>query len=295
MIDKGKGRAARERLRDGQLLADALLAIEAEEAKAAGKLGYMARALVQATMPHRSIPEVSFQRRNGAFMLTMLALPQVGLPYGSIPRLLLAWMTTEAVRTKEPCLVLGDTLSRFMAELDLIPTGGRWGTITRLKAQMTRLFTCTVSLDYEDDGSRAGMGFRLVKDYRLLWHPKNPQQAALWQSTVTLSRDFFDEVIAAPVPVDMRALKALRRSPMALDIYCWLTYRMSYLDHKTEIPWEALAIQFGAGYELCRQFKQSFLEQLQKVCVVYQEARVEEGERGLILRPSRPHVPRLSR
>jgi hypothetical protein len=28
--------------------------------------------------------------------------------------------------------------------------------------------------------------------------------------------------------VDFRALKALR-SPLALDIYCWLTYRMSYL------------------------------------------------------------------
>lgn len=271
------------------------LALDFEEAKAAGKLGYMARALVQATMPHRSIADSTFQRRNGAYTLTMLALPQVGLPYGSIPRLLLSWMTTEAVRTKDPCLVLGDTLSRFMAELDLVPTGGRWGTITRLKAQMTRLFTCTVSLDYEDADSVAGTGFRLVKDYRLLWHPKNPQQAALWQSTVTLSRDFYDEVIASPVPVDMRALKALRRSPMALDIYCWLTYRMSYLHRQTEIPWPALVAQFGSSYDRARDFKKWFLAHLKQVQAVYREANLEEGERGLILKPSRPHVPRLPR
>lgn len=42
-------------------------------------------------------------------------------------------------------------------------------------------------------------------------------------------------------------LRALR-SPLALDIYCWLTYRASYLRRPTEIPWTALALQFGAGY-----------------------------------------------
>jgi hypothetical protein len=34
-----------------------------------------------------------------------------------VPRLLLAWLITEAVRTRERDLVLGDTLSRFMAQL----------------------------------------------------------------------------------------------------------------------------------------------------------------------------------
>ncbi len=31
------------------------------------------------------------------------------------------------------------------------------------------------------------------------------------------------------VPIDLRALNALKGSPLALDIYSWLTYRMSYL------------------------------------------------------------------
>jgi hypothetical protein len=80
------------------------LAIEAQEAKAAGALGYMARALTQATMPHAPSEATEFVRRNGAFTLTMFARRDVGLPYGSVPRLLMAWLTTEAVRTKEPVL-----------------------------------------------------------------------------------------------------------------------------------------------------------------------------------------------
>ena len=58
-------------------------------------------------------------------------------------------------------------------------------------------------------------------------------QAALWGSVVTLSPGFFSAVTERPVPVDFRALKALR-SPLALDIYCWLTYRMSYLERPSK-------------------------------------------------------------
>ena len=267
------------------------LAIEAEEARRAGKLGYMARALVQATMPHKHTSENEFTRSNGTYTLTMQAPSKLGLPHGALPRLLLAWVTTEAVRTRDPVLVLGPSLSGFMEQLDLVPTGGRWGSITRLRTQMVRLFSCTVSCHYEAEDRTEELGFRVTKEYRLWWHPQRPEQAALWQSTVTLSREFFEEIIASPVPIDMRVLKALRRSPLCLDIYGWLTYRMSYLSARTEIPWPALAAQFGAEYKRMRDFKAAFLEHLTKVLTVYRHPRVETGESGLILRPSKTHIP----
>ncbi|MGH8305788.1 MAG: replication protein RepA, partial [Steroidobacteraceae bacterium] len=55
-------------------------------------------------------------------------------------------------------------------------------------------------------------------------------------------------VRTSPVPIDMRAMKALKRSPLALDIYFWLTYRLSYLRHARVIPWAALQLQFGSSY-----------------------------------------------
>ena len=102
-------------------------------------------------------------------------------------------------------------------------------------------------------------------------------------------------VESRPVPIDLRALHALKRSPMALDIYSWLTYRMSYLKKQTEIPWEAFQTQFGAGSPETtqgqRDFKKNFLKHLRSVLVVYPEANVAEGSYGLLLKPSKSHVP----
>jgi hypothetical protein len=269
------------------------LAIEAEEAQRAGAVGFMARALTQATMPHKATPGNEYTRRNGLFTLSMVSRSHIGLPYGSYPRLLLSWLTTEAVRTKFQVLELGPTLSGFMHELGLIPAGGRWGTIHRLRDQMKRLFSCTVSCDYADQAHDAEEGYRIAKAYRLWWDPKSPEQIPLWKSTVTLSMDFFQEIVDRPIPVDMRALKALKRSPMAMDIYCWLTYRLSYLCKPTEILWPALQMQFGADYARERDFKAAFLHHLRSILTVYPGAKVDDGERGLLLKPSKSHVTPL--
>ncbi|WP_018417332.1 replication protein RepA [Teredinibacter turnerae] len=273
------------------------LAIEEAAAKEAGKLGFMARALVQATLPHSEVDGNEFERTNGAFTLSMLAPSSVGLPYGNIPRLLISWLTTEAVKTRSREVILGDTLTQFMHELDMAPTGGRWGSITRLRDQMTRLFSCFVSCSYVGSNMTGVRNIMIADEANLWWSPKNPDQAALWQSSVRLSERFYEEVIENPVPIDIRALKALRRSPMALDIYCWLTYRLSYLKKPTQIPWGALQTQFGANYattqEGTRNFKKKFLMHLKKVLLVYPDAKLEDCGQTLLLKPSPTHIPKL--
>lgn len=268
------------------------LAIESETAQEAGALGFMARAMVQATLPHKKVDGNEFERKNGNFTLNLLAPSKVGLPYGTIPRLLLAWMTTEAVKTRSRELELGESLSAFMRELDLVPTGGRWGSITRLKDQTTRLFASTVSATYEDSHKRAEMGYRLADQSVLWWDAKRPDQSALWHSSVTLTEPFFREIIEHPIPVDMRAIKALKRSPMALDIYCWLTYRSSYAKKISVIPWQALAMQFGSDYSRVRDFKGAFLAELRKVVTVYAGAQFDATEAGLVVKPASPHIAR---
>lgn len=269
------------------------MAIEAEAAKEAGAVGYMARALVQATMPHSKPTETSFVRENGAFSMAIMAHPKVGLPYGSVPRLLVAYLTTEAVRTKSREIELGDTLSAFMAELGEVPTGGRWGSITRVKEQTRRLFASNIACTYTADDMDAGVNLAVADSYELWWNPKNPEQGTVFSSFVKLGERFFEEVTQNPVPVDLRALQALKKSPMALDTYCWLTYRMSYLSKPTVIPWAALQMQFGAEYGLTRSFKSAFLKHLKAVLLMYPDAKVQPTEHGLELRPSKPHIPKL--
>ena len=277
-------------------LVEAHLAIEAEEAAEAGALGYMARALTLATMPHSRHDRSEFQRRNGAFVMSMHAPASVGLPYGSKPRLLVAYLTTEAVRKGQRDIVLGDSLSDFMRSLDLQPTGGRWGSITGLKQQMTRLFSSSVTCIWENKESTAIANMPIVSKAQLWWDPKSPDQASLWESTVRLGEEFFNEVSAHPVPIDLRAVRAIKQSPMALDIYFWLTHRMSYLKktNARDIPWIALKLQFGSDYadtaQGTRDFRKQFVGQMRKVLTVYPQAKVEDTPSGLILRPSPSHV-----
>jgi hypothetical protein len=203
---------------------------------------------------------------------------------------LLSWLTTEAIQTKARELELGDSLSVFMRELNMVPTGGRWGSITRLKEQMKRLFASSITLTYDDGKTWALEAVRPVDSARLWWSPKEPEQIILWKSSVVLSQRFFDEITTHPIPVDMRALKFLKKSPLALDIYLWLTYRMSYLKKPTNIPWLTLSDQFGAGYSKVRQFKAAFLRELRKVLLIYPDAKLRESPNGLVLAPSNSHV-----
>ena len=255
----------------------------------AGALGFMARAMVQATLPHRKVEGNEFERRNGAFTLSLMAPAKIGLPYGSIPRLLLAWVTTEAVKSRSRELELGDTMSAFMSELGLSRQGSN---IASLKNQTRRLFASTVSATYEDSQKTEDIGYRLADHSVLWWHAKEPEQAGLWKSSITLSERFFTEVIDRPVPIDMRAMKALKQSPMALDIYTWLTYRASYLKKPTTVPWAALAMQFGSDYSRLRDFKAAFLAELRKVFAVYGQVQVEATDAGLVVRPTLTHIPK---
>jgi hypothetical protein len=274
---------------------NSIFAAEQEEAERTGSVGYMARAMVQATMPHSKPQETYFKRKNGNYTLLMQANQEIGLPYGAIPRLLIAWMTQEAVRTKTRELLLGDSLSGFMRELGFIPSGGTRGTIPALKKQMRRLFTTAISCTYSDEEREAGVQMFLVDRYDLWWHPKNPDQQSLWQSTITLSDSFFQEVTTSPIPIRMSTLEALKGSSMALDIYCWLTYRNFYAKRPSRIPWEALQAQFGSGYpdtaQGKRDFKKNFLGSLKKVSMAYPEAEKLQTETDvLVYVPGYPDV-----
>ena len=126
-------------------------------------LAYMARQLVQVTLPHRNPGELpEWTRSNGN--LTLSIRPgwttdqktgqrrSIGYPYGSIPRLLLFWLTAEAVRKKarqEPDRIvqLGSSLADFMFQHGLNPATGRGprGDARRLRDQTERLFRATIS------------------------------------------------------------------------------------------------------------------------------------------------------
>ena len=72
------------------------------------------------------------------------------LPYGNMPRLLLAWVCTEAVRTQSRELVLGRLALKVHANVGNQQRQRREsGGPDPIPHQMKRLFRCTISLTYE--------------------------------------------------------------------------------------------------------------------------------------------------
>lgn len=269
------------------------LAIEAEDAKSAGTLGFMTRSLAVATLPHRRVKDSRFIRKNGDFTLTMMTAHPEGLPFGTMPRLLLTWVCTEVAQKRDRVLSLGEDMAAYLEVLGLHRSGGERGDITRLKHGMTTLFSSVISCHYEGQDAFVLNNISLANRVAW-WTPQNPEFAGKWQSELELSEQFYKECTEHVLPFDLRAVAALRQSPLALDIYMWLTHRMSYLQRRTVIPWAALGGQFGTGFALegqgLRDFKRAFLTQLKNVLVIYPNAKVSEGQHGLILYPSAPHV-----
>ena len=265
-------------------------AIQKTSTQDADALGFMARAMILATMPHSKQKGNEYTRKNGNYTLSMLSPKKIGLPYGMYPRLLIAYFTTYAVKNKTRTIDLGKSLALFMKELGIKSTGGVNGTIKPLKDQLKRLSATTVYFNYGTKKRDKNNNINLIYDSDLWWDPKDPNQMSLFNSKVILGGDFYKEIINHAVPIDMRVLKLIKRSPLALDIYMWLNYKLFRLKKSTVISWSDLSGFFGSDYTRIDNFKTAFLKAVQKVLLAVPEFEVFDHEKGLLLKPSKKHI-----
>ncbi len=288
-------------------------ALLAEDAWSSQNAGFLPSALVQASLPYRDPGDISVYHRTngnvslliqpGARMVNTVTInrqgaevitPEAvswGYPYGSIPRLLLAWITTEAITTKSKDVRFGKNMSDFMAKLGSHSiSGGSFGSITRLKEQTNRLLSANISIAKNNatksDSQNISKKLPLTSD-TYLWAKG---EASPFGSVVRLSDDFYEEILSTPVPLDFRALKYLRASPVALDTYAWLTWTMFSLKSEIMVEWHALHAQFGSNSSE-RKFRENFRVALQQVLKIYPTANVQDTMHGLVLRASPTHVP----
>ena len=263
-------------------------------------LGFMIRLLALCSLP-RTNPgrRVRYVRKNGPCTLIMSAVGENGrLPYGNLPRLLLAWVSTEAVRTRRRELVLGRSLSEFMRKLGMESEGGgTWGARTRLRNQMERLFRSAISLIYRDERGSASIGSLVADRTEFWWDPKRPDAPVLWDSKIELGEKFFQEIIRCPLPLDMNTLKALKRSSLGLDLYMWLTYRTFALKKPVKLRWRDLYRQFGVNPAQAddrfavRDFRKDCLRELKKIEGAWPDLNYRLARGALIVAPSKPVIP----
>ena len=257
--------------------------------------GFMARMLALCSLP-RTNPgnRYRYVRRNGPYKLIMSATGDHKLPFGNIPRLLMAWLCTEAVRTQSRVIVLGCSLAEFMRELGIYSSGGV--VQIRLRNQMRRLFGCTVQMTYKDANVERFVNSPIAESGEYWWNPTRPDQPSLWDSKIELSEKFYNEIINHPVPIDMNTLAALKRCSLGLDLYLWLVYRTFALRAPQRLTWKQLYCQFGptpnstATHDAVQNFRRRILRELKKIKLAWPELNYSTAPGLLILHPSTPAI-----
>lgn len=273
----------------------------------------VARITVLGGLPHSEPSDNEFHRSFGTFRLSLSA-PK-GLPYGRIPRLILSHITTLAVRTGSPDIVLASSIRSFCDCLGMPATGGPNGYIAQIRKQLLRLVDLNVKATWEDrSGDRdpeeariyAGYGYRLCSAYYFPWllsgqggslpspvfDPRSERSAGANSLRFRLSEESFRLITHKPVPVNFDTLKQLQ-SPMAMDIYVYCTWRALRALRRGRpeaVPWEELRRQLGADYGRLRDFRSRFLSHLETVLHHYPAIRVQATSTSLVVYSYQPHI-----
>ena len=263
-------------------------------------LGFMARLMALCSLP-RTNPgnRLQYKRVNGPYKLIMIAGGDNKLPYGNFPRLILAWMCTEVVRTRSRVIVLGPSLAKFMRTLGVYSSGGGNAGI-KLRNQMRRLFGCTVQLSYKEGNEEQFVNSPIAARGKYWWNPDSNSALPGWNSTIVIGEDLFNEIIRYPVPLDLTTLTALKRSTLGLDLYLWLVYRTFALRAPLRLTWQHLYCQFGtdpakaSDKRTVQNFRMDCLRELKKIKLAWPELNYATAPGVLILHPSTPAIAPLN-
>lgn len=269
--------------------------------------GYLPIQFINCSLPYRAVEEGSWHRVNGSVDMTLTASPANGpegsftmVPYGKYARALLLFLCTEAKRSKSKHIVLANSYRGFMRQLGITwNRGSAREAIRQLQALMATTITVTDSRR-DEDGQLVveDLGFRLSFRSKLVFSAAdNGDLAEGAESWVELSDEFYSSVLQQfTIPINYKAwayLAETSKSPLVLDVYCWLSSRLFGMRGKSLIRWDQLHEQFGSQGPL-KVFKQRFRSALEAVKEVYPEANVVEdmgitrvkGFKGIILQES---------
>jgi hypothetical protein len=104
---------------------------------------------------------------------------------------------------------------------------------------------------------------------------------------IRMSEVFYSHLIEHAVPLNEVAIRELKGTPTALDLYTYLAYRLPRIgsDKGQVISWDQLAKHLGNDADT-KRFRQTVRETMQLVSAVYPNANVDLSGRKVVLHPS---------
>jgi Plasmid encoded RepA protein len=259
-------------------------------------LRFMPTPLAICGLPYRRLPagQDEFMREQGRMRVVVspgkvtdpngrrVAQP---IPWGPKARLIMAHLSTQALKNKSPIIETASSLTAFMRDLGFERTGGRYGNINPFKEQLQALSACRMEIAAWDGKKSAQVDVKPFSKMQL-WFSDNPDQQSLWPTTIQFSEEFYSSLEKHALPVDVRALKAFSNSARKLDLLFWITYRITRLDNKLVLDWKPLKEQFGEGFNRDRAFRSQLADDLACVLELFPRLPIKLTERGLEMHPA---------
>ncbi len=219
-----------------------------------------------------------------------------GVPYGALPRLILIHIMSKAVRNRSRHVHLGETFTEWLRHMGYrtISYGPR-GSATLIRQQLDRLLACEWMIRWDgkrEDGAKE-FGIKEIKlsnEYTGF-----DGKSGSFAREIKLTEGFFEHLSDHAVPLDENAIRQLRESPTALDLYTWLAYRLPRLAAKrpATLSWQQLAVHFGNDGNHIRKFRQTVRDAWERqVSAVYPEARADFDATVIRLYPLLPPLAR---
>lgn len=258
---------------------------------------FMHTILCQIGLPRSKFDGERFERRNGSAALEVRAgsmwngeeMVRQDIPYGPIPRLILAYISSYAVRERTPVIPFGESANDALRLLG-IEKGGP--AFRMFRKQLSALATCHMTIGFTAGDRAFTFNGNPVEQFEA-WLPGQEGQRSLWPSSLVLGKRFYETLIEHAVPIDLRAFSSLRGSAMAMDIYLYLVQRLHRVNRPVALTWWMLKDQFGQEYvgaDSLKDFKKNFKKALTQARSVYPDAQVEIVRGGVKLFSSRPAV-----
>ena len=264
--------------------------------------GYAHAIMVQCCLPQKATTARGYHTSHGHASLRIdagsLGDPddpdewlECEVPSGPKARLIFPFIIGQAIRTQSPKVDLGRSLREFMTTIG-VPIAGT--NAKALTAQIQNIAAATIAIrewtSTEHTTRRA-----LIADELSFWVERDHQQHTIWTPTMTLSDKFYDAVQQHRVPIDLRHLGQLARSPRRMDIYTWLTYRTARIPQgiSVTIPLRALQPIFAPDITRPDNFRARLQDDLKAIANIYPDFNLDlpKGTGTIVLRRSPPPIP----
>ena len=157
------------------------------------RIGIMHAGFAMTALPHRATTETVWERQSGDVKLLLesgrtSATELIGLPYGSVARMILLYLQTEAVRTRSRDVELGRSMNTWLNSMGMGNGGHNYNLV---REQSRRLSLCRLTFLRVSAKQTFITNGSFVHDAILPNDDTDDYQLQFWKPCVRLDEGFY--------------------------------------------------------------------------------------------------------